>query len=96
MLESPEDRRRRLYGPARNLRVQEIRDKLSKSCVLKDGEYNLTANKLSEGIFDTSYSRDYLVSASLSSFLVSFYFYLYLGGGYTLTRCIRTDCSLIC
>ena len=86
MLESPEDRRRRLYGPARNLRVQEIRDKLSKSCVLKDGEYNLTANKLSEGIFDTSYSRDYLVSASLSYVLVSF-----IGGGVTHLNvvCIR-------
>ena len=80
MLESPEDRRRRLYGPARNLRVQEIRDKLSKSCVLKDGEYNLTANKLSEGIFDTSYSRDYLVSASLSLSIL-FWVFFFGGGG---------------
>lgn len=63
MLETPDERRRRLYGPSRNLRVQEIRERLSKSCVLKDGEYNLTANKLSDGIFDSSYSRDYLVSS---------------------------------
>lgn len=60
MLETPDERRRRLYGPSRNLRVQEIRERLSKSCVLKDGEYNLTANKLSDGIFDSSYSRDFL------------------------------------
>lgn len=63
MLETPDERRRRLYGPSRNLRVQEIRERLSKSCVLKDGEYNLTANKLSDGIFDSSYSRDFLVSS---------------------------------
>jgi hypothetical protein len=62
IMESPEERKRRLYGPSRNLKVQEIREKLSKSCVLKDGEYNLTANNLKEGIFDTSYSRDYPVS----------------------------------
>ncbi|XP_061174243.1 uncharacterized protein LOC133183298 [Saccostrea echinata] len=58
-METPAERRMRLYGPSRNLKVQEIREKLSKSCVLKDGEYNFTANKLKDGIFDTSYGRDF-------------------------------------
>ncbi|XP_048733223.1 uncharacterized protein LOC125649607 isoform X2 [Ostrea edulis] len=68
-MESQEERKRRLYGPSRNLKVQEIREKLSKSCVLKDGEYNLTANNLKEGIFDTSYTRDYPGASLDPSFL---------------------------
>ncbi|KAK3093873.1 hypothetical protein FSP39_021309 [Pinctada imbricata] len=59
-MESPEERRRRLYGPSRNLLVEDIRHRLSKSSVLKDGEYNYTVKKLKDDVFDTSYQRNFL------------------------------------
>lgn len=58
-MESIDARRNRLYGPDRNLRVEEIRRNLSKSCVLKEGEYNFTPKGLSKSVFGTSYETDF-------------------------------------
>ena len=65
---SLEDTRLSLYGPGRNLRFQNIRNNLTKSHVLQDGEYNFTSNKLKRGdIWKTSHSTDF--SVSVPSFL---------------------------
>ncbi|XP_045165354.1 uncharacterized protein LOC123529189 [Mercenaria mercenaria] len=53
------ENRQDLYGPTRNLRFQNIKDKLTKSHVLQDGEYNYTSNKLKSGIWNTSNSTDF-------------------------------------
>ena len=60
-METPDERRQRLYGPVRNLQVEEIRQRLSKSSVLKDGEYNYTPAKLKHVTFGTSYDQDFTV-----------------------------------
>ncbi|XP_060559178.1 uncharacterized protein LOC132719431 [Ruditapes philippinarum] len=57
---SLDDNRLSLYGPGRNLRFQNIKDNLTKSHVLQDGEYNFTSNKLKRGdIWKTSHSTDF-------------------------------------
>ncbi|OWF35734.1 uncharacterized protein LOC110442576 [Mizuhopecten yessoensis] len=58
-MESTEERKRRIYGPIRNLQVEEIRTRLSKSCVLKPGEYNYTDDKLKAVNYGTSYDTDF-------------------------------------
>ncbi|XP_069116143.1 uncharacterized protein [Argopecten irradians] len=58
-MESTEERKRRIYGPIRNLQVEEIRSRLSKSCVLKPGEYNYTDDKLKAVNYGTSYDTDF-------------------------------------
>lgn len=68
-MESSEVRRRNLYGPERNLRVEQIRYNLSKSCVLKDGEYNFTPKSLSKTVFDTSYGMDFPVSKKFQNII---------------------------
>jgi hypothetical protein len=69
-MESSEVRRRNLYGPERNLRVEQIRHNLSKSCVLKDGEYNFTPKSLSKTVFGTSYGMDFPVSKKKSKNII--------------------------
>lgn len=68
-MESSEIRRRNLYGPERNLRVEQIRHNLSKSCVLKDGEYNFTPKSLSKTVFGTSYGMDFPVSKKFQNII---------------------------
>nr|KAG5699736.1 hypothetical protein BaRGS_022134 [Batillaria attramentaria] len=50
-----------MYGPGRIERVkgQELRDKLTKSSVLQDGEYNLTRVGQGEGVWQSSFARDF-------------------------------------
>lgn len=66
-MDSDETRKSKLYGPDRNLRVEAIRRNLSKSCVLRDGEYNLTTKGLSKSVFGTSYETDFPVRTSVFS-----------------------------
>lgn len=57
--EESKERLRELYGPRRNLQFQNIKDKLTRSHVLQDGEYNFTSNKLKKDIWKTSHSTDF-------------------------------------
>ena len=60
------ERLQELYGPERNVRTQKIRNKLTKSHVLQDGEYNFTNRALGKNIYNTSHSTDFSVSFSLT------------------------------
>lgn len=53
------EKRHELYGPERNVRVQKIRNKLTRSHVLQDGEYNFTNKALGKNIWNTSHSTDF-------------------------------------
>ncbi|XP_052769192.1 uncharacterized protein LOC128209273 [Mya arenaria] len=54
-----EGRLAELYGPGRNRRYQNIRDNLTRSSVLQEGEYNYTNNKLKRDFWKTSNSTDF-------------------------------------
>lgn len=54
-----EDIHESLYGPARNLQFQNMKNTLTRSHVLQDGEYNFTSNKLKRDIWRTSHSTDF-------------------------------------
>lgn len=54
-----EETHRSLYGPGRNLRFLNIKDNLTKSHVLQDGEYNYTNNNLKRDFWKTSHSTDF-------------------------------------
>ena len=60
------ERLQELYGPERNVRTQKIRNKLTKSHVLQDGEYNFTNRALGKNIYNTSHSTDFSVSFSFT------------------------------
>lgn len=60
-LEKSDGSHHSLYGPGRNLRFLNIKDNLTKSHVLQDGEYNYTNNKLKRDFWKTSHSTDFSV-----------------------------------
>ena len=64
-MENIAEKRQELYGPERNVRVQKIRNKLTRSHVLQDGEYNFTNRTLGKNIWNTSHSTDFSVSRRL-------------------------------
>lgn len=58
-MENLTEKRQELYGPERNVRFQNIRNKLTRSHVLQDGEYNFTNRSLGKNIWNTSHSTDF-------------------------------------
>lgn len=54
-----EQRLQELYGPDRNVRFQNVKNVLTRSHVLQDGEYNFTSRKLNKDVWRTTHSTDF-------------------------------------
>ena len=57
-----EERKKSLYGSRRKDNANEIKGRLTKSCILQDGEYNYVPKVLRTVVWNTSTQRDFAVS----------------------------------